>query len=223
VNGDSEFEPRFDPRPPEGLILPPWEDRARFGALNGFYLTIKEVLLTPGAFFGRMPSGIGLVQPLLFAVIIGVIGAFFDWMWTLAGSSLQMFISEDMAEVMSAPFVYGVLFLLSPLTAAVTLAITAGLMHLALIVFGGNRLGFEATFRVAAYAEAAGIVSILPFCGAWLGAIYGLIVAIVGLYKIHDCEPWRAALAVLVPAALCLLTCGGTALMLRAAGITLNQ
>jgi hypothetical protein len=209
VNDDSDFEPGFDPRPPEGLILPPWEDRARFGALNGLYLTIKEVLLAPGAFFGRMPTGIGLVQPLLFAVVIGVISAFFDWMWTLTGSSLQLFFAEEMSEVMRGPLVSGLRFILSPLTAAVTLVIAAGILHLGMIVFGGNRLGFEATFRVVAYAEAAGILSILPFCGWFVGTLYGLAITIVGLYRIHDTEPWRAALAVIVPALICLMSCGG--------------
>jgi len=208
VNGDSNSEPGFAPRPPEGLLLPPWEDRARFGALNGFYLTIKEVLLAPGTFFHRMPTGIGLVQPLLFAVIIGVIGAFFEWMWTLTGSSLQLFFTEEIADVMSGPLLYGLFFLLSPVFAAVTVVITAGLLHLGMIVFGGNRLGFEATFRVVAYAEATGVITVLPFCGRWIGIIYGLVVAIIGLYRIHDTEPWRAALAVLVPTAL-LLSCSG--------------
>jgi hypothetical protein len=222
VHGDSEFEPRFDPRPPDGLIVPPWEDRHRFGALNGLYLTIKQVLLTPDAFFARMPAGIGVVQPLLFAVIIGIVGAFFDWMWALTGSSLQVFLSRHLFEIVSAPVLYGVLFVLSPLTAAVTLIVTAGVLHLALILCGGNRLGFEATFRVVAYAEAAGIFSILPFCGAWLGILYGLAITVIGLYRIHDTDPWRAAVAVLVPVVLCLATCGGSTLLLGAAGVTLG-
>ena len=33
----------------EDLLLPPWERRERFGFLNGLYLTIKDVLLTPGS------------------------------------------------------------------------------------------------------------------------------------------------------------------------------
>jgi hypothetical protein len=213
VNRDAGYGQDYDPRPPEGLVLPPWEDRRRYGALNGFYLTVKDVLLIPGRFFGRMPTRIGLVQPLLFAVIMGVIAAFFHWMWTLAGSSLQILVKDNLAEVLRGPLVSAVLFVLSPVTAAVSLVVAAGLLHLGLIICGGNRLGFEATFRVAAYAEAASILSILPFCGVVLGTLYGLAVTVVGLHRVHDIDPWRALLALLLPLVLCLASCGGLALV----------
>ena len=135
--------------------------------------------------------------------------SFFDWMWTLTGSSLQVLFEDEIAEVMRGPLISAALFILSPVTAAVTLVIAAGLLHLGLIIFGGNRLGFEATFRVAAYAEAASILSILPFCGAFIGTLYGLAVTVVGLYRVHDTDPWRALLAVLLPVLLCFTTCGG--------------
>ncbi len=188
----------------EGLLLPPWERRERYGFLNGLYLTIKDVLLTPRTFFHRMPTQVGLAQPLYFALVLGVVAAFFGWMWSLAGSSLQMFLAEDLEEVVKGPLYSFLAFLFSPVTVAILVFLKAGLIHLVLMLVGGNKLGFEATFRVAAYGEAAGILALLPFCGSILGVLWSLFITIVGLYSIHETEPWRAVLAVIVPMILCL-------------------
>jgi hypothetical protein len=188
----------------EGLLLPPWERRERYGFLNGLYLTIKDVLLTPGTFFHRMPSQVGLAQPLYFALVLGVVAAFFGWMWSLAGSSLQMFVADDLAEVVRGPLYSFLAFLFSPVTVAILVFLKAGLIHLVLMLVGGNKLGFEATFRVAAYGEAASILALLPFCGSVLGVLWSLFITIVGLYSIHETDPWRAVLAVVAPMILCL-------------------
>ncbi len=203
----------FDTPGSEGLLLPPWERRERFGFLNGLYLTIKDVLLTPRNFFHRMPSQVGLAQPLYFALVLGVVAAFFGWMWSLAGSSLQMFVAEDFDEIVKGPLFSFMAFLFSPITIAILVFIKAGLIHLMLMMVGGNKLGFEATFRVAAYGEAASILALVPFCGGVLGVFWSLFITIVGLYSIHETDPWRAVLAVVAPMALCLSFISASAIL----------
>jgi len=221
-NGPDEFQQDgpdqgFDPgdgNGPEGLQLPPWERRERFGFLNGLYLTVKDVLVAPRQFFHRMPTQVGLVPPLLFAIVIGVFAAFFDWMWSLAGSSLEMFFAEDLEEVVKGPVAMFLHFVFSPVTIIIAVFLEAALLHLFLMLFGGNKLGFEATFRVAAYGQAAGILALVPFCGTPLGILWSLLVTIIGLYSIHDTDPWKAVAAVVVPMALCLSLVGMGALSL---------
>jgi len=187
----------------EGLLLPPWERRERFGFLNGFYLTVKDVLLAPRQFFHRMPSQVGLLQPLYFAVVLGVVASFFAWMWSLAGSSLQALMAEDLGEIFQGPFVAFGVFVLSPVTIAMGIFIKAALLHLVLMLVGGNRLGFEATFRVAAYGEAAGILALVPACGSIIGVVWTVVVTVIGLHSIHETDPWRAIVAVILPTAFC--------------------
>jgi hypothetical protein len=206
----------FEPDSSEGLLLPPWERRDRFGFLNGLYLTIKDVLLAPRQFFHRMPSQLGLAQPLLFAVVLGVAASFISWMWTLTGSSLQMLVEDDLEGLMKGPFWYFVLFIFSPVIVSILIFVKAGLIHLMLLILGGNRLGFEATFRVAAYGEAASILALVPVCGSFLGIVWSLVVTIIGLYSIHETEPWRAVAAVLLPMILCLSVIGSSVVMLVA-------
>lgn len=200
----------FTEAPEEGLALPPWEERQRYGFLNALYLTIKDVLFAPGPFFARMPSRIGLGQPLLFAVVVGIISAFFSWMWSLTGSSLQMFVAEDLGEVFRGPLAYSAVFMLSPVLVIAGVFVFAGVIHGCLMLVGGNRLGFEATFRVIAYDQAVSILALVPFCGHIIAVFWSVIILIVGLHKIHDTDPWRAVVAVIVPVVIC---CGGPLLL----------
>lgn len=195
----------------EGLELPPWERRERFGFLNGLYLTIKDVLTAPRQFFHRMPTRVGLVPPLMFAIVVGVIAAFFDWMWALAGSSLEMLFADDLEDVIEGPVAMFIHFVTSPVSITVTVFFEAAILHLCLMLFGGNKLGFEATFRVAAYGQAAAILALIPFCGTPLGILWSLLVTIIGLYSIHDTEPWKAVAAVVLPMVLCLTLVGMSA------------
>ncbi len=213
---DPGYQDHFGSSATEGLELPPWERRERFGFLNALYLTCKDVLLSPGQFFHRMPSQVGLAQPLFFAILLGLLATFFQWMYALMGSSLQIFISDDLSEVMKAPIFSFFNFLFSPITVSVGLFFQAGLAHLMLILLGGNRLGFEATFRVAAYSEATALLLMIPGCGAPLALIWSLVVMVVGLYSIHEIEPWKAVLAILLPTIICLATIGGSVVALVA-------
>jgi hypothetical protein len=197
----------------EGLVLPPWEEMGRYGFLNAFYLTVRRVLFTPGRLFGRMPSRVGIWQPLLFALVAGMIGAFFQWMWSLTGATARLFLSEDVAGVMERPFTLGIIFVLSPLLVCVQVFMEAGIIHLCLMITGGDRLGFEATFRVTAYAMATALLLAVPFCGNLLFLGWGVAVLIIGLARIHGSEPWRAALAVLLPTLVCGFGCVGIGLL----------
>lgn len=213
-NYNEEFDEGFGTTGTEGLLLPPWERRERYGFLNGLYLTVKDVLLTPRAFFHRMPSQVGLSQPLYFALVIGVIAAFFLWMWSLAGSSLQMFVADDLDEVLRGPAQSFLMFLFSPVTVGILVFLKAGIIHLVLMLVGGDKLGFEATFRVSAYGEAASILALVPGCGMFLGILWSLFVTIVGLYSIHETDPWKAVVAVVAPMFLCFSIFAASAVML---------
>jgi hypothetical protein len=203
----------------EGLALPPWEERERYGLLNALYLTIKDVLLSPDRFFARMPSRIGIAQPLLFAMVVGVISAFFLWMWSLTASSLQIFFVRDLHDWVRAPLVMGLGFVFSPIIVVVNVLIFSGLSHLCLVVLGGDRFGFEATFRAVAYAAAVSVLAVVPFCGIVVVPLWTLGVIVVGLTKVHETELWKAIVAVILPLLATMLGCGGFPFFLSADGI----
>jgi hypothetical protein len=181
------------------LRPPPWEERSRFGLLNALVLTIRLVLFSPGRMFGRMPVGMGILQPLLFALLLALVGAMLDWMWTLSTASVPAFLFPEAARVLRGPYFTAAHFMLSPVLVVILVFMRSAIFHGVLVLLGGNRLGFEATFRVVAYTRATRLLSVLPICGWALGLIWELAVTIIGLARIHDCPEWKAIVAVLAP------------------------
>jgi len=187
--------------------------------VNAAYLTAREVLFAPVAFFARPSGRPGLWQPLLFAIVIGVVSAFFDWMWTLAGSSLRILVEEDVARLVRGQFMSGVAFALSPLLVFVFVFLRAAVVHLCLMVVDAARGGFVATFRAVAYSEAVWILAVLPLCGNVVAIVWGTVVAIIGVRELHRCESWRAVLGVLLPLLICLSSCGGLTMLAVTRGL----
>ena len=65
------------------------------------------------------------------------------------------------------PFVQGGVglvanLILGPIFIAVGLFVWAGILHLLLLLMGGGARGFEATFRVVAYASRRNLIQIVP-------------------------------------------------------------
>lgn len=218
-NFDQGIDNGFGTSGTEGLVLPPWERRERYGFLNGLYLTIKDVLLTPNTFFHRMPTQVGLAQPLYFSIVMGAITLFFMWMWSLAGSSLELFFADDLRDVLEGPFQLFMMFLFSPILIPIFVFSNAAMMHLIIVMTGGKNLGFEATFRVASYSLAGGVLALIPICGAAIWVIWSLVINIIGLYSIHETDPWRAVVAVIGPMLVCMSVLSlGTILMMIGLG-----
>lgn len=87
-----------------------------------------------------------------------------------------------------------------PAFVAVGIFVTSGVLHLCLMLVGGERSGFEATFRVVAYGQASQLWGVLPLVGPLVSAIYALVLYIVGLREVHGIGTGRAAVAVFLPA-----------------------
>jgi len=195
----------------------PWEDRDRLGFLTAFVETTRQVLLAPTDFFKAMPVSGGLGPPFVYGVLVGYLGlavqAVYDAILrTLVGPSFGPFASDPRFERLAGFFEGGVglvgTLLAGPFLLALALFVVAGITHLFLLLLGGARRGFEATFRVVAYSSAAAVFSILPFCGGLIGLVWRAVVAILGLSEAHGIGKGTAAGAVLLPALLLCCCCG---------------
>lgn len=196
----------------------PWEQRDRIGLVSALVDTTQQVLARPTEFFRAMPVSGGLGGPLLYGVIIGyaglvaaaVYGAIFQ---AVAGP--RLFGMPHRSELdRFLPYLQGGMGLvfqivLGPLLIAVELFVSAAILHVLLLLFGGAPRGFEATFRVRGYAEAAAVFRLIPFCGTAIFVIYILVLTIVGLSEAHGIGRGRAAAAVLVPLLLFCCCCVG--------------
>jgi hypothetical protein len=85
------------------------------------------------------------------------------------------------------------------------LFIFSGILHLlVMLIVGSRNSGFEATFRVVAYSAVTSLVSWIPFIG-WILSLYGIYLGIVGVREVHNTTTGKAALVVLIPAAVVFL------------------
>ena len=217
-----------EPAAAGGRGTTPWEDREARGFFGGLFATLKESLFHPTQFFRSMTVTGGLTDPLLYALIIGMVGIMFSYFWQIAlKSAVQNMMAPGM-EAAAGQYVFrgiGMAFLafLTPFFIIIGLFVTAGMLHLFLMLVRGARAGFEATFRVVAYAYSANIFLVLPFCGGVIYGVWALVLMIVGFREAHETTGGKAALAVFLPLIVC---CGLVfvlvALFLGAAAMSLG-
>jgi len=204
----------------------PWDDRERIGFLTALVETTRQVLTAPGDFFRAMPVAGGLGSPLLYGVVTGWIGlvasAFYQAIFrSVVGSSFGGFGERpEIAAVLGwieswggffAQVVFGGVFV------AVGLFVAAGILHVMLLILGGARRDFEATFRVVSFSQATSLLVLLPFCGQLIGAVWCLVLYVLGLAQAHQIGHGKASAAVLLPLVLVCCCCAGLAFLFAGA------
>ncbi|NNF07101.1 MAG: hypothetical protein HKN21_10100 [Candidatus Eisenbacteria bacterium] len=209
----SDTPPPVQPPTVEPPVIP-WE---RPGAPFGSSLidTIKLFVTNPGEAFRQVPVNSELIKPILYAVIIGVVGSFAEWIYqTLFGGITNSLIpSPDTGSDMEGfAFAQGLGFLgvvLAIFIIPIALFIGSGIQHLVLMVVGGNNKGYMATFRAACYSSGtSSLASLVPICGSFVGLFWGIFLAIVGLAELQNISKGKAALAVLLPVLLICICAG---------------
>lgn len=186
----------------------PWEDIASLGFFTAFFRTAQEVFNTPDIFFRRMPVNHGILNPLLYGIIAGYIGALITSFWQYAFSG--MFGGGLNFSAVSSVIFHA--FIL-PILIIIILFVGSIIIHISVMIFGGKR-GFEATFRVLSFSNSIQLVSVVPLFGALYALIFYPVLIVVGLKETHRITMGRSALAVFVSLIIGLLIIGGIVLLL---------
>jgi hypothetical protein len=191
--------------PAQGQPLP-WEQPG-FPALEGLFETAKLFLVNPGEGFARMSLTGDLGRPLLFAVVFG-------WVGIVAGQLYQLLIpgmpwrylpgmQHSMHLYAFRPLFTIGMMVLAPVFVLLGVFIWSAILHLFLLVVGAGASGFTATVRVVCYAGVTQVLQVVPLCGGLIGAIWAIALEIIGLATAHRTTQGKAAVAVLLPIALC--------------------
>lgn len=100
--------------------------------------------------------------------------------------------------------------LLIPVLVIVGMFIVSGIFHLCLKILGGAKKSFETTFHVVCFSSGStSLLSMFPFCGGMIAAVWNLVLECIGLARAHEIDTGKAVLAVLLPVVVC---CGGAIL-----------
>jgi hypothetical protein len=156
-----------------GASLPlDWERRKEIGWVKAYWATVKKSLFDPMNFFESVSPQGGLESPLIYGVISICIGIIFTALYQLFfqgfGFFFQMLVHRT-KEMMMGAGLYGtvalVLVLSSPIQAFIHLFLYSGILHLFVMMVGGNKKGFEATFRAFAYSQGMQLFQVVPSLG----------------------------------------------------------
>jgi hypothetical protein len=177
----------------------PWEDMENLGFFRAFFSTIGDVLFHPSRFFSRMSVEGGLIQPLIFALVMGVLGGVFSLVYQfLVLYYMGASAGAERAGSIHVPMMIGSAIGL-PIVTIIGVFLGSGVLHVCLMIVRGNRKGFEATFRVVAYAMSVQVFGIIPLLGGLIGGIWALVVQIIGIRESHGISTGRSALAIFLP------------------------
>ncbi|MCA9541276.1 MAG: hypothetical protein KC620_20385, partial [Myxococcales bacterium] len=200
---ESAPPPPEAPPQPEGPAPIPWEHAGERNEAEAFVHTVREALLGPQRFMGRVPwIREDLRAPLLFAVLAGGLGHL--------GLVIQtMFLPAEALSNMQLPALPGVspvaLLLLTmpfvPLLVTGLLFFESTAAHVLLRLIGAAPRPFEATFRVFAYAEVASLLLLVPIVGPYAQKFYVVFLLLTGL-RLAQGAGLPASLIALVPVVL---------------------
>jgi hypothetical protein len=204
---------------------PAWEDRATLGLWAALVQTVKAVLLNPAETFAAMKREGGLGGPLLYMVLLGSLGGIAAIVYQIiAQAGMERAMPELQKAQAAAPFghmttaIWIGFAVAMPFLIVLGAFITSGIFHLSLMICGGAKQPFETTFRTYCYANGSvGPLHLIPVCGAYIGAIWGIVCLCIGLSKTHEIGVGRAVLAVFLPVVVC---CAGGVLIAFVFGLT---
>ncbi|MBW1972723.1 MAG: hypothetical protein DRG20_05950 [Deltaproteobacteria bacterium] len=186
----------------------PWDERDSVGFLQGIIETIKEVLFSPSELFSKVILDGSIKDALIFALIVGSAGWIIGFMWQAIFQNFSALIFMKRFGPIGHGMAYstgiGIIYMfIAPIFVLIGLFIGSAILHVCLMIVGGNRSGFEGTFKVVAYSTATQILAIVPICGGIVAGIWAIVAEIIGLSRVHDISTGKAALAVFLPIIVC--------------------
>jgi hypothetical protein len=173
----------------------PWEDQDNLGFLQALIQTIKQSMLSPAEFFGKIPLSAGFLLPLLFALIVESVGSMAAYLWSMAAGG------DVFSELNGRnPMLFA---LLIPLLLFMGIFIWSMLLHASLFLVGGAREDFEATFRIVCYTSGPELLGVIPIVGGIASIIWKVYITIVGIREVHGISNARAVIALVLPVLIC--------------------
>jgi hypothetical protein len=218
------------PAPPGAPEPLPWE--APDVGLGALLPTVGRFITRPIDSFERMSLTVDLVRPLAYYVALVLFSAVMSQIWNAIFRAQIVGFLHRMLESSGQGALWQQLepglahtgglqvvlaLILTPLVYLVILFVWAAMSHGTLLLVGGAPKGFAATLRALSYAATALVAGAVPVFGGLIGFFWYLVLGMIGLSAAHRTEGWKAALAILLPLALCCLCCIGASVMFGAA------
>ncbi len=178
----------------------PWEHRSGKGFFWSFYQTFKAAVFSPASFFKELNFKGGFKEPLAFGLLAGAVGNMFGLFWPvmMLSGGLLPFETAFFGQL-GGGLIFFTLVVVIPVCVLAGMFVYTAILHLLLLIVRGGTHGFEATFRVVAYSQAAQLWQLAPVIGSWIAGTWQIVVQIIGLREIHGVSYLRVVIAFLLP------------------------
>lgn len=170
-----------------------------------------SVLTGPSDFFMKMPKSGGFVEPLVFAVIMGVIAGLIQTIFSLAGLSLAAGMAMGVASI-----------IITPVMVAIFGFVGAAIMFVIWKLMGSQE-SYETAYRCGAYISVltpiTTVLGIIPYVGTAIGIALMMLFIVLASIVVHRIPAGKAWLVFgIIGAVLIVLNIGGQFAARRIAG-----
>ncbi len=180
--------------------------------------TWRDSLFQPAAFFRRLAWEGSLARPLLYYLLVSITSAFFVLLWRSTDAPLLP--ASFRPEAPLAPLVQ---FFFEPFAALIVLGLGVLVLQLFAVILAPARRGMRATARVFCYSAGPAVFTAAPVLGPAVGAVWSLVLLVMGLREAHRTTPGRAAAIVLIPVAGFLIVLASLLVLLVLAGLATGE
>jgi hypothetical protein len=153
-----------------------------------------------------MPAERSMGPAVLYYIGLGIVVAGIALFW-------RMVLPGPVVDEAGVPSAFEVLqnispligFLLSPVFQLIALFIGAAVTQVMLLLLSPDRGSYSRTVRMYCFASSPGLFAVIPYAGAFIGMVWSVVIAVIGVREVHRISTGRAAAAVLLPVVLLLL------------------
>lgn len=170
--------------------------------VQSFVASVRNLVTRPADFYAGIVRQGDFINPLIFALICAAVAAVIGAILRIFGAMVGLG-DTGVGGAIGGLFV-AVFFTL--IFVAIGLFVWAGILHLlVMLIIKPAGTGYEATFRAVSYANVGQLVGWIPFLGPLVAGIAWIVLAIIGVREVHGATTGKAALVVLIPAAVVFL------------------
>jgi hypothetical protein len=189
--------PRDSHVEPDGNLC---EKRNDPGFLNTIFPTFKSALFEPRILFKARRYPEGIKEPLAFGLLTAGLGDMLAFFWPVLLFSLGFVpFGDSVFGHLNGIWIFLTLMVGIPVAVVLNMIFYSGILHLMLLIVRGGKEGYQSTFRVVAYSQAALAWNIIPFMGAWIATVWKLVIQVIGLHEVHHISYARVIVAFLLP------------------------
>ncbi len=146
----------------------------------------RTVLTAPGAFYRQMPKSGGFLEPMLFMIVMAIVGVIIFIALGFLGLGILSALGVGIGSM-----------IFMPIMAVVGSFIGAGIMFVIWKLMGTQE-PFEVAYRCVAYASAiypvTALIGLLPYLGSIAGIAWGMYLMFVATKEVHQLNEKTASM-----------------------------